>query len=71
LPALREEILIGLYRQHDGLQAREPQFIPHAATWLNQKRWRDEPEAPPRPKESARERNWREAKEIFMKRKPL
>lgn len=23
---------------------REPKFIPHAATWLNQRRWEDEPE---------------------------
>ena len=42
---LRDEILAGLYRQLPALQSREPQYVPHAATWINQKRWTDEPEA--------------------------
>jgi hypothetical protein len=27
----------------------DPQFIPHAATWLNQERWTDEPPKPKPP----------------------
>lgn len=30
------------------LRAKEPQFIPHPATWLNQRRWEDDPPAPQR-----------------------
>ncbi len=36
------EILAGLMRQLPELTSREPKFIPHPATWLNQGRWQDE-----------------------------
>jgi hypothetical protein len=42
---LRDEILAGLYRQLPALESRDLQYVPHAATWINQKRWNDEPEA--------------------------
>ncbi|MCL4853372.1 MAG: hypothetical protein KJZ78_18610 [Bryobacteraceae bacterium] len=45
-PKDREAIMAGLTRQLPELQSREPQYIPHAATWLNQRRWEDEPESP-------------------------
>lgn len=34
--------------QQQSRQWQDPKFIPHPATWLNQKRWEDEPEAPAR-----------------------
>lgn len=37
-----DDILAGLRAQVPSLSARDPQFIPHAATWLNQGRWEDE-----------------------------
>jgi uncharacterized protein YdaU (DUF1376 family) len=37
------EILAGLKRH---VFSTEPQYIPHPATWLNQRRWEDEPAAP-------------------------
>lgn len=37
-----EEIIEGLRRQLAHLSAKEAQFIPHPATWLNQGRWEDE-----------------------------
>ncbi|WP_157038002.1 MULTISPECIES: hypothetical protein [Chelativorans] len=40
------EIIAGLERQLPTLVRREPQFIPHASTWLHQGRWEDEIEAP-------------------------
>lgn len=44
--ARHEEIMFGLSRHLPALQAKEQQFIPHPATWLNQERWSDEPEQP-------------------------
>lgn len=40
------DILIGLERHLPDLRARESKFVPHAATWLNDRRWEDEPEPP-------------------------
>lgn len=37
-----DDIMGGLRRLLPSLMAREPQFIPHPATWLNQGRWEDE-----------------------------
>ena len=50
-PEKREAIMAGLERHLPDLQSREQRFVPHAATWLHQERWRDEPEAlrPSRP----------------------
>ena len=44
--ARHDEIMFGLSRHLPALQAKEQQFIPHPATWLNQERWSDEPEQP-------------------------
>lgn len=41
------EIMSGLRRQIPMLTRRDPQFIPHPATWLNAARWEDEDIAPP------------------------
>jgi uncharacterized protein YdaU (DUF1376 family) len=38
-----DEILAGLRKQLSALAARDEQYIPHPATWLNQGRWADEP----------------------------
>ena len=43
-------ILEGLRFQLPTLAQRDPQFIPHPTTWLNQGRWADEVEAPRREK---------------------
>lgn len=37
-----EVILAGLRRQLPYLTSKDPQFIPHASTWINQARWEDE-----------------------------
>lgn len=42
LRAKPPDILEGLERAK--AQWRDPQFIPHATTWLNQERWKDEPD---------------------------
>lgn len=41
--ALLGVILAAIARQKEGRQWQEG-FVPHAATWLNQRRWEDEPE---------------------------
>lgn len=43
-----EVILTGLVRNLPDLRSREPQYVPHAATWLNGARWDDEPPPPTR-----------------------
>lgn len=47
-------ILHGLRQQLPGFARRDPQFIPHAATWIHQGRFEDEIEQPQRPKAQAR-----------------
>lgn len=42
----RAEIIAGLKAQLPQLSARESEFIPYPSTWLNQERWKDEPEKP-------------------------
>jgi hypothetical protein len=42
--AQHDDIMFGLSQQMTSLTAREAQYIPHPATWLNQERWNDEPE---------------------------
>ena len=39
-----DEIMFGLSQQLPAMQAKEKQYIPHAATWLNQERYDDDPE---------------------------
>jgi uncharacterized protein YdaU (DUF1376 family) len=41
-----DDVMFGLSQQIPSLQSKDPQFIPHAASWLNQGRWTDEPEQP-------------------------
>ena len=38
-----EEIIAATKNQLPRILEREPQFRPHPATWLNDKRWLDEP----------------------------
>jgi hypothetical protein len=45
-PAKAETIIGALRRQLPGLKSREPQYRPHARTWLSQKRWQDDPDEP-------------------------
>lgn len=42
--ASHDDIMFGLSQQRPSMEAKEPQFIPHASTWLNGERWDDEPE---------------------------
>lgn len=37
-----EDIMAGLERQVPILLGKDPQYIAHPATWLNQERWEDE-----------------------------
>jgi len=41
-----DDIMFGLSQQMTSLTAREAQYIPHPATWLNQERWNDDAEQP-------------------------
>jgi hypothetical protein len=47
--AVKDAIMAGLERQLPALRPKDRQFVPHAATWLNQERWNDEPEGGLRP----------------------
>lgn len=62
-----EEIIEGLRRQLAHLSAKEAQFIPHPATWLNQGRWEDEvteqPARKPEQKKSAFQERHENARE--------
>lgn len=42
-------IVAGLERLVPSLKAREPQYVPHPATWLNAGSWDDEADPPPSP----------------------
>ena len=44
------QLAIAMWRQNQ----QDPKFIPHAATWLNNGRWEDEPLTPLAPTEQAR-----------------
>jgi hypothetical protein len=41
-----DQIMFGLSQHLPALEKTEPQFRPHAATWLNGERYNDEPEQP-------------------------
>lgn len=41
--AMYELMLKGLEEQKKSAQWQDPQYIPHAATWIRQRRWEDEP----------------------------
>ena len=41
-----DTIMGALSDQRPAMEAKEPKFIPHPSTWLNQERWEDEPEEP-------------------------
>lgn len=41
-----DEILTGTRRWRQESIGKDPAFICHPATWLNQERWEDEPDAP-------------------------
>ena len=41
--ALLDAMLTAINRQRASPQWSDPQYIPHPATWLNQRRWEDEP----------------------------
>lgn len=47
--ATAEEILDAMQRYADSVATEDPKFIPHPATWLNQKRWLDEIAPQPEP----------------------
>lgn len=40
-PAKAESIIAALRHQLPGLKSRDPQYRPHARTWLSQRRWED------------------------------
>jgi hypothetical protein len=44
--AKADTIIAALRQQLPGLKARDPQYRPHARTWLSQKRWQDDPGEP-------------------------
>lgn len=61
LKTTTHEALIGALADQARLWAKartETQFIPHPATWLNQGRWEDEPEASPKLAVTPDDRDW-------------
>lgn len=44
-PRLESEIMSAVSKQRSCEQWKDPKFIPHPATWLNQRRWEDQLEA--------------------------
>lgn len=40
---------LGLMRDMGSDQWKDPHYIPHASTWINQRRWEDEPDKPVAP----------------------
>ena len=49
-PQDEEPIQKALDWQVPMFEQREPEYIPHAKTWLRNRRWEDEPPTPPKPK---------------------
>ena len=45
-PAKAESIIAALRHQVPGLKSRDPQYRPHARTWLSQRRWEDDAAEP-------------------------
>ena len=45
-PAKSETIISALLQQLPGLKSRDPQYRPHARTWLSQRRWEDDAAEP-------------------------
>jgi len=41
-PEIRVAIIAGLKKQLPAMAEKDPEYIPHPATWLNQERWLDE-----------------------------
>jgi hypothetical protein len=65
---LHSAVILAIKQQSGAELAKEPQFRPHAATWLNQHRWENEPDPVPvngnhARNESQLERLFREMKE--------
>lgn len=54
---------LGLMRDLADPQWQDIQYIPHASTWLNQRRWEDEPDSPP-PK-PAQPTGWAQDEEVL------
>ena len=52
-----------LGRQLPAMEAKEPAYRPHPATWLNQERWADEPESRPKDATSGQGRTERITKD--------
>ena len=50
--ATLRNMALGLMRDLQDPQWQDAQFIPHASTWLNQRRWEDEPDEAPKAKPS-------------------
>lgn len=48
-PADEEAIHVALDWQLPEFERRDPEYIPHARTWLHNRRWEDEKPAPPKP----------------------
>lgn len=44
---LLETIISAIMKQKQSVQWQEPRYIPHPATWLNGRRWEDEPATKP------------------------
>jgi hypothetical protein len=42
--ARHDDVMFALSQQLPALEAKDQQYIPHPATWLNAERWNDEPE---------------------------
>lgn len=68
--ASAETLLAGIRRFAEQVCGRDPQYVPHPATWLNGKRWLDEPSSlgPPGPDEPLEGGGFGGAERLAMQR---
>lgn len=65
-----EAIQAGMIRHAREVAGKDPQYIPHPATWLNGERWDDQPAKPSQPGQVTRLTDWdaMERRAEFMRR---
>ncbi len=60
-----EQIIAALRRQLNYFRSKEEKHIPHASTWIHQKRWLDDVQQPERPTETDFQRHQRQSMEAL------
>jgi hypothetical protein len=59
---------VEISKQSEQWQRDDGQFVPLAATWLNQERWKDEPAATETPQDKARKAKEKEERDARMEK---